>query len=294
MTSRIFSNIIRITSATFVLSFVSAVSVRAQLGPKPIVIEKQEESLDARLDREITLDVREMNLIDVLKFLALKGDFNLVTSATVQGKVTLYLKNVSILDALDIVLISNGMAYHREKEIIHAMSEVEYEGLYGKRFNDKNVVEIIQLKYAKPSYVLAATESIKSTLGKVIIDEDTGSVVLIDTPASIVEMKKAIAEMEKPLETFVYSLQYAKADVVADGLKARIDAHSVGSVSIDERTNQLIVRAFPDRRKEIESIIKRLDAPTKEVLVEARVLQVTFRPTYDFGIDWQLDFRNTD
>jgi type IV pilus assembly protein PilQ len=202
---------IRITSAAIALSFVMTVSARAQLGPKPIVVEKQKESLETRLDRKITLDVREMNLIDVLKFLALKGDFNMVTSATVQGRVTLYLKNVSIRDAMDIVLISNGMAYHREKEIIHVMSEPEYEALYGKRFNDKNVDEIIQLKYAKPSYVLAATESIKSTLGKVIIDEDTGSVVLIDTPASIAEIKKAIAEMEKPLETFIYSLQYAKA-----------------------------------------------------------------------------------
>ena len=50
-----------------------------------------------------------MNVVDVIKFLADKkrGDFNVVISPTVQGRVTVYLNNVTIKDALDIVIISN-------------------------------------------------------------------------------------------------------------------------------------------------------------------------------------------
>ena len=77
---------------------------------KPIVIEETTEPLEDRLNRKITLDVREMSVIDVVKFLSLKGDFNMVSSNTVQGRVTLFLKNVSIKDALDIILISNSLA----------------------------------------------------------------------------------------------------------------------------------------------------------------------------------------
>lgn len=257
--------------------------------PKPIVIEKLNESLDERLGREITLDVREMNVIDVLKFLALKGNFNLVTSALVQGRVTLYLQNVSIRDALDIVLISNMLAYYVEREVVRVMTEKEYQAMFGKKFNDKNVVEIITLKYAKPEYVLSALDNVKSGLGRIIIDEDTGSVVMIDTPDSIERMKAVIERIEQPLEPVVYNLQYSKAaDIVAD-FQARIDDKAVGSVSIDERTNQLIVRAFPGRRAEIEQLIKQLDKPTKEVLIEARVMQVVFKPQMDFGIDWTAD-----
>ncbi|MCA9401107.1 MAG: type II secretion system protein GspD, partial [Candidatus Omnitrophica bacterium] len=98
----------------------------------------------------------------------------------------------------------------------------------------------------------------------------------------------------KPLETFVYTLQYANADVVADKLRSRIDAKAVGSITPDERSNKLIVRAFPERRKEIESIVKLLDTPTKEVLVDARILQIVMKPEYDVGIDWQLDFRDSN
>jgi len=261
--------------------------------PKPIVIDEMAASLEERLDRIITLDVRDMNVVDVLKFLALQGNFNLVTSAAVQGRVTLYLKNVLIRDALDIILISNGLAYHKERDIVHVMTEMEYQDMFGKKFNDKNVVEIIQLKYAKPDYIQSALENLKSNLGRIIIDNNTGTVVMIDTPASVDRMKRAISEMEAPLETVVYTLKYAKVADVLEKFQARIDTNLVGSVSIDERTNKLIVRAFPGRREELASLIQSLDEPTKEVLIEARVLQVVFKPNMDYGIDWNLDFRNS-
>ncbi len=267
---------------------------RAQItdsfSPNPILIDEEWERLSDLMDRVMTLDVREMNVVDVLKFLALKGNFNLVTSSQVQGRVTLYLKNVKIKDALDIILISNGLAYHVEHDIVHVISEQEYEMMYGKRFNMKNIVEIIKLKYAKPSYVLSALEGVKSTLGRIIIDEDTGSVVLIDTPKAIAQMKKIVSEIETPLEPIVYTLQYAKAADILDQLKARIDANAVGSIAIDERSNKVVIRAYPDRRTEVEQVLKSLDSPTKEVLVEARVLQVVFKPEMDFGIDWDADF----
>lgn len=263
------------------------------LGPKPILIEPASESLEERLKTTITLDVREMNVIDVLKFLALKGNFNLVTSNTVVGRVTIYLKNVSIQDGLDIVLIANNLAYNIEKDIVHVMSQVEFEAMFGRKFKDKMRVEIIQLKYAKPSYVLSALDNVKSSLGRIIIDEDTGSIVLIDTDESLRKMKDVIAEIETPLESVVYALQYAKADVVAEKLRARIDANAVGSLTMDERSNQIIVRALPERREEVLKMIRTLDVPTKEVLVEARILQVVFKPQFDFGIDWEFDFQNT-
>ena len=261
--------------------------------PRPIDFKEPQTTLEERLAQKITLDVREMSVIDVLKFLAMKGDFNLVTHGTIQGRATFYLKSVSIQDALDIAVLSSRLAYVVENDIIRVMTDQEYEVTYGKKFSDNSVVEIVQLKYAKPSYVLAALENMKSALGRIIIDEDTGSVVMIDSKATVEKMKQSLQDMERPLEPIVYTLQYAKADVVAEKFRARIDAHSVGTVTVDERTNQLIIRAFPERRKEIEELIVSLDKPTQEVLVEARVLQVVFKPQEDYGIDWQMDFRDS-
>ncbi|MFA5059952.1 MAG: secretin N-terminal domain-containing protein [Candidatus Omnitrophota bacterium] len=262
--------------------------------PKPIVLDAPKETLEQRLLRKITLDVRDMNIVDVIKFLALKGDFNVVTSRNVGGRATLFLKNVSIRDVLDIVLISNKLAYQLQNDIVYVMSEDEYLTMYGKKYNDKSEVAIIHLYYAKPSYVLATLDTMKSALGKVIIDEDTGSVVMIDTPQTIANMKRAIDDMESPLETYIYTLQYAKADVISEKLKARVDANAVGSITPDERSNQIIVRALPGRREEVEAMIKTLDVKTKEVLIEARVLQVVLKPTFNMGIDWNMNFTDSN
>lgn len=278
----------------FLVSFTLMTHAAFAAEPKPIVISNIDESVEARMQREITLDVRDMNIVDVIKFLAVKGDFNVVISPTVQGRITVFLNNVTIKDALDIAIISNNLAYKVQNNIIQVKTSAEYEALHGERFGDQTQVEIIRLKYSKPSYVLAALDNIKSNVGKIIIDEDTGSVVMIDTPEAINKMKSAILEIERPLETIVYALQYASADIVADKLRTRIDAKAVGSITADERSNKLIVRAYPNRKAEIEQVIEELDSPTKEVMVDARILQISMKPDYDVGIDWQLDFRGSN
>lgn len=260
--------------------------------PQPIILTEPKEPMEDRMQRKITLDVRDMNIVDVIKFLAQKGEFNVVISPAVEGRTTVFLHGVAIKDAFDIVAISNRLAYHIESDIVQVMSGSEYEAAYGKQFGDKTQVSIIHLQYSKPSYVLAALDNMKSNIGKIIIDEDTGSVVLVDTPQSIAIMKKAIEQIEQPLDTVVYNLKYAKADVVSEKLRSRIDAKAVGSITADERNNQILVRVFPGRHQEVEKIIRSLDEPTKEVLIEARVLQVILRPEYNVGIDWTALLNN--
>ncbi len=58
-------------------------------------------NLSGKMDRKIVLDLRDIAIIDVLKFLAQKGGISIVAGKNVQGKVTLYLNSVSIKDALD-------------------------------------------------------------------------------------------------------------------------------------------------------------------------------------------------
>ena len=183
---------------------------------QPILMTEPKESLDDRMQRKITLDVRDMNIVDVIKFLAQKGEFNVIISPSVEGRVTVLLHDVDIKDALDIVIMSSKLAYHIDDEIVQIMSASEFEAMYGKQFNDKTEVSIVHLQYAKPSYVLAALDNMRSNRGKIIIDEDSGSVVLVDTPQAIALMKKAIEQIERPLDTMVFDLKYAKADVVAE------------------------------------------------------------------------------
>jgi type IV pilus assembly protein PilQ len=249
--------------------------------------------LDEGLKKNIFLDLRDINVVDVLKFLALEGNINIVTSRSVQGRSTLLLRNVPIGDALEIIVVSNSLAYDIKGEIIYVMTEDEYFQLYGKNYNDQREVVTRSLQYAKPSYVLTALQSIQSAIGKVIIDEETGKVIIIEIPSKILEMDALLDQMEEKMETRVYTLQYANAKDVEAQLQSRLQSINVGNIMGDVRSNQIMVSAYPDRLDEIMKLVKKLDQKTKAVSIEAKILQLTLNPTFDFGIDWQKNFRNT-
>ncbi len=92
--------------------------------------------IQTKLQKSIFLDLRDINVVDVFKFLAVQGGLNIVTSKNVQGRSTLVLNRVAIQDALDILVISNQLAYEIKSNIIYIMTEEEYLQTYGKNFND--------------------------------------------------------------------------------------------------------------------------------------------------------------
>ena len=62
-----------------------------------------------------------------------------------------------------------------------------------------------------------------------------------------------------------------------------------GTVSVDERTNVLIVRDIVDNLDEVEELVRTLDTQTPQVLVEARFVEATSNYTRDVGIQWGGD-----
>ncbi len=254
---------------------------------KDITSARLSETLQAGLNKTIYLDLRDINVVDVIKFLALEGELNIVTSKNVQGRSTLLLRDVTIHDALDVIVLSNKLAYEVRNNIIYIMTEDEYVEMFGKNYNDKRQVVMRTLSYAKPTYVVSALQSLQTTVGKVIVDEETGSVVMIDTPDAILKMSELLDEIEQKVNTQVIRLKYAKAKLLEPQLQARLDAKGVGNVFADERSNQLVVTAYPGRMGQILPVIKALDREEQAVMIDVRILQITLNPKFDMGINWQ-------
>ncbi len=257
----------------------------AQPEPAPIL----SSSISPDLEKKIALDLRDMNVVDVLKFLAQKGNINIVATKEVKGKVSLFLKEVSIKDALEIILLANNLAYERKENIIFVMTEEEYMALHGTKFKDRREVRTVKLRYARPDYAFEILKVLKSDIGKLAIDDESGLIIMLDTPEYLKKMLEAIKKIDQPSITKVFSLQYAKAEVVKSALIGRLDAKKVGSITADERSNQVIVRALPERMKEIEHLIKKLDTKTKEVLLEVKIIKVILSDDFNMGISWDSD-----
>jgi len=92
-----------------------------------LVIEKNSMVIDV-------LELKDMDIGDVLKLISKKSGLNIISGKNVVGKVTIYLKNVDVRDALRIILESNDLAYVEEGGIIKVIPGQEFEGIYGFKF----------------------------------------------------------------------------------------------------------------------------------------------------------------
>ena len=59
---------------------------------------------------KISLDIKGMDILDVFKILSMRSDLNIVAGRNVRGNVTMFLKDVNIWDAVEIVLAANVLA----------------------------------------------------------------------------------------------------------------------------------------------------------------------------------------
>jgi len=241
----------------------------------------------------ISLDIKGMEVVDVLKILAMRSDLNIVAGKNVGGKVTVFLKDVGIMDALEIILASNGLAYENKAGIINVMTEKEYESLYGEKSYDRKETKTIQLKFAKAVEVGKSLDQIKSKIGKVVVDEGSNSVVLIDIPQKISQMEEVVKNMDLPLLTKTFILNYAKAEDLQEKIRECL-TKNIGELKIDERMNKIVVTDLAEKIDYITRIISDFDERDKVVLIEAKIIQITLDKNVGYGINWNNVFGGID
>ncbi len=127
--------------------------------------------------------------------------------------------------------------------------------------------------------------------------EEIGNVRTVDFQKNIdqrrqekLENMKKLKDLEPVITEFI-QINYSKADDFKELLRSKAsghDAHSFlsdrGTVSVDPRTNTLLVQDTADRLDDIRRVIKELDRPVKQVLIESRVVIASDSFAKDLGI----------
>ncbi|WP_417659199.1 type IV pilus secretin PilQ [Pseudidiomarina sp.] len=127
--------------------------------------------------------------------------------------------------------------------------------------------------------------------------------ILIVAPASELAQREA-EQLESqqrmqdltPLESSYIQINYAKADEIAQIL--RTDSSDLlstrGAVTVDERTNTLLVRDTPEQIATVKAMVEVLDVPVKQVIIEARMVTVRDNISDELGILWGISEPSVD
>jgi type IV pilus assembly protein PilQ len=153
----------------------------------------------------ISLDFQRADIHNILRILADVSGFNIITSDSVKGTVTMKLKNVPWDQALDVILRNNGLDKIQEGNIIRVATreEIQKENEAQERMleAEKKIsplfTQVIEVNYESAESMKSNLESIKSERGSVDINARTNTLIVKDTQNKIAEMVKLIEKLDK-------------------------------------------------------------------------------------------------
>ena len=193
--------------------------------------------------KPISLNFQDVPVRQVLQIIAQVNNFNLVTTDTVNGNVTISLSGVPWDQALDMILRVRGLDKRLEGNIL----------------------------------LIAPTEE------------------LMARETQALQSKKQVSDLA-PLHTVNISVNYAKAASLASILKSPEGGilSDRGAVTVDERTNTLLIRDTLLSIDQARKMIDALDIPVKQVLIESRMVTVLDNVDEQLGVRWGFSDRQDD
>ena len=293
----------RLATLLVVVACVGTGMVRAQDDDAALAPKRLKDHDLPGLDAPVNLQSLDpWDVVQLIEFLAHRGGLNnIVIGQGVQGLTTkLKFSDVTVGDALEVVLSVNGLAYEVSAGIITIMLDAEYQERHGQSFYERKQVRVIELKYADPTRVASMLRPIKSAFGTIVPDPITGTLILIDTPEKIHEMRAVIEKADLstvsrvlPTITRVFVLQYGEVETIHAEVSALL-TKDAGSVRMDARTKTLIVTDLPHTMEKVENLVAYFDRRPRQVFIEAKIIEVALDDTFSLGINWEHLFSSLD
>jgi type IV pilus assembly protein PilQ len=236
---------------------------------KPIVEKPGEKKKDefGYSGDKLSLNFQNIDVRAALQVIADFTNLNFVTSDSVKGSLTLRLKDVPWDQALEIIATAKNLAVRKSGNVVAvgpadevaAKEKAALEA--GKTVMELEalVSELVQINYSKADDIAKLLKSIKAIEPSGRAGATGG--LSVSAPPSNVSVQK--------LETESNTL-----------LSPR------GQVTVDERTNTLLIQDTPSKIKEVRKLIAALDQPVRQVMIETRLVEARDTFAKNLGVKW--------
>lgn len=221
---------------------------------KPLSSSELESNLDAVFryrGEKLSLNFQDIQIRSVLQLIADFTDLNLVASDTVNGRITLRLKNVPWDQALDIIMKTKGLDKREVGNVLMVAPAGELAAREKLELESRQQIselaplrtEFIEVRYASAGEIFALFESsgegegVLSGRGSVIVDERTNSIILTETTVKINEFRAVLEKLDVPVRQVLIEARIVTAasnfsealGVRWGGLGYKINGDNVGT-----------------------------------------------------------------
>lgn len=175
-------------------------------------------------DKKFSLNMRDTNLRDVLNMLAMEGGFNLILHESVDGTLTVDVKDISIDKALEYIFTVADLSYSKDGNtlIVANRSVAEEKNMTAKTFK---AIPVLYKDAEEMANILNETIFSFSRAGgkegaAVSFDPDSNSILIMGTDADIELAASALRELDFPRNRKVYHIKHNTPEYVAEVLAA--------------------------------------------------------------------------
>jgi type IV pilus assembly protein PilQ len=201
---------------------------------------------------KLSLNFQNIDVRAVLQVIADFTDFNIITSDTVGGNLTLRLKDVPWDQALDIILQAKGLDMRKNGNVIWIAPRDELAAKEKLQLESRQQItdlepvrtETFQLNYHKAKAVFDflknKDQTVLSKKGAVIVDERTNKLFVTDSPSRLEDVRKLIAEIDIPARQVMIEARIVEADDnFTKNVGVRLGYHDLNPTSSRSRIGNL-------------------------------------------------------
>lgn len=119
-----------------------------------------------------------------------------------------------------------------------------------------------------------------------IITELAGFAYYVSNDIIFIDKKESIDKKfgSTDMKTEIFDINFSKVSVLVNQIKEVVSEK--GKIFVDERTNKLIVTDIIPNLKKVKEVIAKLDIPTGQVMIEAKIVIIKDSAAKEFGIQW--------
>ncbi|MBI3312850.1 MAG: secretin and TonB N-terminal domain-containing protein [Candidatus Omnitrophica bacterium] len=235
-------------------------------------------------DGENILVFRNADIRDVLSLIADEYDLNIVMSDEVSGQISLRLRDASLNNTLDSILIARGFDYEIRDNVIRVAPTETIEAERAKRLSKEGlealVSEVIVLRYLDANDVKSMVNSMLTSRGSVSVLEKR-TYKGFQFGAQMVGNQTGSSGSGSSSSSSSYSGSSSQTGALL--------AASQASAKEPPRANTLMVVDVRSQIDRIKGVIEQVDISPRQILIDSKILEVNTNSLEDLGLDLNND-----
>ncbi|MBE3113190.1 MAG: AMIN domain-containing protein, partial [Actinobacteria bacterium] len=252
-----------------------AVKIAKEEAPKISILDTYREP--------INLNIFQEDVVNVIRGLSELTGIDIMIHDTVTGQLTLNIKDKTFREAIELIMMSKELGY---TEVSNTLIIAAKDVVAGYK---QPITRVYELKNASSEAAKVILDGyVKEGAINIVADARMNTLIVSGTNEEIEKVEGIISTIDEELITRTFKIDNAIEKEEIDAIKSMLSIiiPEEDRITIDSRQNEIIVEGTTEELENVSTIVAGLDKRAPQIMIEAKVIEITVDGEKDLGIKW--------